>query len=93
MIYRTRQVIDDKNEVAGWLIFCPACMEAHFLNLGYEFNDDYAAPTFNPFVLVKLGEFNHRCRSWIRAGFIIYEEDCSHPFKGRTLELPEFKDG
>ena len=32
--------------------FCPGCKEAHAVNNGWTFNDNYDAPTFTPSILV-----------------------------------------
>jgi hypothetical protein len=87
MSVRVREVFD-KKKFLGYMILCPACNEGHFLNIGFTFNENFQSPTFNEAIDIPAGELNHRCHCRIRAGWIIYEQDCSHPFAGKTLELP-----
>lgn len=91
MKQRVRETFDAKKRPMGYMIFCPACQDYHHLSIGYSYNGDCESPTFEEPILIAEGELNHRCHSHVRAGFIIYELDSTHPWRGRTMELPEVK--
>jgi hypothetical protein len=57
----------------------------------WTFNGDFNKPTFSPSVNNSWGEppFK-RCHYVITNGMIAYCDDCTHSFKGQTIELPNY---
>lgn len=92
-------IVNDQEDVIGYMIFCPACKCGHafYTNLpkphgNWTFvNHDFKKPTFSPSMLVhanKTGE-QKRCHSFVCDGKIQFLNDCEHELKGQTVELPE----
>lgn len=81
--------------------YCPGCKVGHEVTSAWQFNDDFENPTFSPSILVtwpanpnaieKFKEWRteRRCHSFIKEGKIQFLDDCTHPLKGQTVELPE----
>lgn len=80
---------------------CPACECLHSVYvahpqepINWKWNGSYASPTFHPSILVngKAGFLNPalpRCHFFVVDGKIQYLSDCSHPYAGQTVDLPE----
>ena len=86
--------------VRGHGIWCPACRTIHtFPSDRWAFNGDMEKPTFSPSMLIKWNDpasvgydLTHKtsiCHSFVRDGKIQYCGDCTHPFKGLTVDLPD----
>ena len=59
----------------------------------WSFNGDLARPTLSPSLLLTythVGADKFVCHSFVRAGRIEYLPDCTHPFAGQTVDLPEW---
>lgn len=56
---------------------------------GWEYNGDADSPTVRPSILVTAHD-GRRCHSFITRGQIVFQSDCSHPFKDQTRDLPEY---
>lgn len=94
---RAMPAVDEDGEINGWVILCPACQCGHkFENdandsvNGWGFNGNKALPTFTAPMLIEATDEHHRCHFTIDAGRITFLEDCGHPFRGMTLDLPVF---
>ena len=85
----------------GWSFFCPGCgfyhqyateqsqLEGARPGPIWSFDGNLAMPTFSPSLLVRGGPQHHTCHLFLRAGVIEYLGDCSHPFKGRKINLAD----
>lgn len=85
--------------VTGYAVFCPACQCGHKFSSpghpndngsGWAFNGNKSLPTFTGSMLVKEDDSRHRCHSSVTDGRITFFDDCTHPFSGRTIDLPAF---
>ena len=86
--------------VAFW---CPACSRAHYVTMrsatgdGWGYNDDADVPTFTPSVVTKYngsdagqnGAPPAMCHLYVTNGRILFLGDCTHAFKGQTVDLPD----
>jgi len=89
-------VTNNKEEVVGHIIECPACECSHifYTNLSnpkqnWTFNEDIDKPTFSPSMLVYPSNIQKRCHSFVRDGKIQYLKDCDHDLRGKTVDLPD----
>lgn len=83
---------------------CPGCEKGEFPQLAdhvinpkvHQFNGNLERPTFSPSLLMTYdyGEDHRRyvCHSFVRDGCIQFLDDCTHPLKGQTIELPHIAD-
>lgn len=70
--------------------FCPACREGHTFDATWAYDGNADKPTISPSLKVEGGPVaGYCCHSIITAGRIEFCGDCSHPFKGQTLDLPD----
>jgi hypothetical protein len=87
---------------------CPACDYAHVLPVQgssrphWGYNQNPAAPTFTPSVLVRTGRavnpaFQREpgdppeiCHSYVTEGRIQFLSDCTHALAGQTVDLPDY---
>ena len=76
---------------------CPACQCGHKFNdsesptergCSWAFDGNEELPTFVGDLLIEGDDDRHRCHCAVTAGRIQFFSDCSHPFAGRTLDLP-----
>jgi hypothetical protein len=75
---------------------CPACDDIHQVDGGWSWNDSLDKPTFRPSILVRyfIGDnMSALCHSFVTEGRIAYQGDCTHKFKGQTVELPDWEPG
>ncbi len=95
----------DKGVTTGFLIFCPGCNTGHLFSTlpdrkpCWTFNGDQDRPTFSPSMLVRVNDPSHKnyqkhaassvCHSFVRNGKIEFLNDCTHPLKGQTVDLPD----
>ncbi|HBG77502.1 MAG TPA: anaerobic dehydrogenase [Phycisphaerales bacterium] len=89
-------VKNDKDELAGYMIFCPACECGHLFYTNHSnpkcnwiFDGNTEKPTFSPSMLVHQSACQPRCHSFVRNGQIQFLSDCTHKMAGQTVELPE----
>lgn len=91
--------------IPGVITFiCPGCEKTHTIwarpseqpvsRNSWEFNGDFDHPTINPSILMRLdytdpSRQNLVCHSFVTDGKIQFLNDCTHPFAGQTLDLPE----
>ena len=73
---------DAKSNHIGYYFNCPACKENHAVSKGWEFNGDYAMPTFRPSVLVTGKTFTPSGLAYYEAW---YAAGCP-PREGRIFE-------
>lgn len=82
----------------GWMIFCPACKQAHEFDERWTYNGKPEAPTFRNSMLV-YGWVSPdpvkypgapRCHSYVTDGNIEFLSDCDHEMKGTTVRLPDW---
>ena len=92
-----------KVEVVYYSFYCPGCKHEHQYsinsdNSGWQFNGNLEKPSFTPSLLntmpVKNAETGkweekERCHLFVTDGKINYCGDCSHEYKGQTIELPD----
>jgi hypothetical protein len=83
-----------ENTFGQYLFWCEGCQEYHSVwtdkRDGVEpwgFNGDVDKPTISPSILVRGGEHNRTCHSFINNGMIQYLNDCTHSLAGKTVEL------
>jgi len=80
---------------------CPGCECSHQVRVPpdvtnteshpcWSWNGSMESPTFNPSILVYGSGDIPRCHSFVRDGRIQYLDDCTHGFKGQTIDLPEW---
>ena len=55
----------------------------------WSWNGDTERPTLRPSVRTSDGELGNVCHSWINDGKIQFLDDCTHEFRGQTLDLLE----
>lgn len=71
---------------------CPGCQCGHkFEGLegrGWGFNGNKALPTFEMAGAIDGDEDHHRCYFKVDCGRIAFSDDCTHPFRGMTVDLP-----
>lgn len=86
----------------AWFI-CPGCQEGHGIDDSWQFNGDWAKPTFSPSYLTwndpdpraregSKYQTGWRCHSFIRDGQIEFLPDCTHALAGQTVPIPEWDD-
>jgi hypothetical protein len=73
---------------------CPACGNAHVFNDSWTVEGSPDKPTVKPSIRVTGWHETHGGRDYvchvnIKEGMIHFEDDCTHPFKGQTVPLPE----
>lgn len=89
---------EDRPEVGGWMIFCPACRCGHlFDDARWTFDGNEEAPSFTPSMKVTghLGtvdgqEVSGVCHSVITKGKIHFCDDCTHALKGQIVPMEKF---
>lgn len=79
---------------------CPGCGNAHYVKINdqhdqsggaWGWNGSMDSPTFTPSVLTWGGYPERRCHSFVTDGKIRFLNDCTHPLKGQTIEIPEWE--
>lgn len=73
-----------------YLFWCPGCECAHHLETSrWQWNGDMVKPTANPSLLLKPQHVTGgvRCHFFITAGKIRFLGDCTHKFKGKTVDM------
>ena len=76
----------------GWIVDCRAC-GSHLYDGRWTFNGDRERPTFRASMLTRLdprpGNSHPAqvCHSYVTDGRIEYLADCSHEWKGQTLDM------
>jgi hypothetical protein len=71
------------------------CTEAGFTGTPrWEFNNDLNRPTLAPSIRARYGWAAGEvvCHSFVRAGRIEYQADCTHSMAGKTVDLPPYSD-
>ena len=81
----------------GQIFFCPGCKEPHQVNTAsngprWTYNQDAAAPTFSPSILVTCdwGTEREVCHSFVTAGQIQFLGDCTHALANKAVPVPEW---
>jgi hypothetical protein len=59
---------------------------------GWEWNGSVESPTLKPSVLTTMEHLGRRCHSYVTEGKVNFLDDCSHEFKGQTVELLDLLD-
>lgn len=78
-----------------YLYWCEGCSYEHAFALkseggNHDFNGDLNVPTISPSLLERYS--GHVCHSFIKAGVIKYENDCTHHLKGQTMQLKDVEE-
>ena len=68
-------------------------LSMHCLNVRdvHKFDGNVDLPTFEPSLMWNFTT-GYVCHSFIRNGMIQFLDDCTHPLKGQTVELPEIEE-
>lgn len=53
----------------------------------WTWNGDTEKPTLKPSILTTNGSSGVTCHTWITDGKVQFLDDCTHEFKGQTLDL------
>lgn len=86
-------LIDDRDGEKTLLFFCPGCNRVHpFTVPRWNWNGSMDKPTFSPSLLCDGFTVERRCHSFVREGKIEYLSDCWHELKGKTVEIPDWKE-
>lgn len=98
---KAKPLSNTDGELAGYLVFCPGCRCGHLFHTAewdpgdgrigpvWTFNGDVMKPTFGPSMLVNQNTPERRCRSFVRAGQILFLGDCFHDLRGQEVALPD----
>lgn len=82
-------------EGGKFLFWCPGCENAHAVGEGWTFNGDVDKPTFSPSIKIEYAHGNPLrkfvCHSVVTNGTIRYYDDTTHKLRGKTLELPPWR--
>lgn len=93
--------LDHESPEKYYGFLCPGCKTYHSIPTtgpgAWGFNDNVDVPTFTPSLLVRSkGDLHHGgnipgyvCHSYITNGNIQFLQDCTHPFAGKTIPLPD----
>jgi len=89
---------------AGWRHWCPACNNAHFIQVDepqangaqWTFDGNELRPTFNPRMNIRWGRYvdpkwltkGGVCHYFLQGGVIKYLPDCTHGMAGQEVPLP-----
>jgi len=58
----------------------------------WVWNGSMTAPTFSPSLLVNKSYPKKRCHSFITNGKIQFLDNCFHDLKGKTVDIPDWKE-
>lgn len=90
---KASKVNNQDGEFHGWMVFCPGCGCAHVYDSRWTFNGDVDKPTFKPSYLSRStwgpNKEKRVCHSFVTDGKIKYLGDCTHQYKGQTIDLPD----
>ena len=79
--------------ITTWRFYCPGCKHDHlFFSDGWDFNNNYEKPTFNPSLLNTKPDTSYRCHLYVNNGQIYYQDDCSHELKGLIIPMKDLND-
>ena len=98
----SRYTYEGRDRAQYWFI-CPGCKEAHAIDDSWQFNGDFAKPTFSPSFLTwndpdpRAAEGSKfrtgwRCHSFIKDGQMQFLGDCTHALAGQTVPIPPWSD-
>ncbi len=90
---------EGRNHGTVYVFHCPGCGYDHPFHTGgdpgahpqWSFNGDMERPTFSPSLLCNKDHPPSRCHSFVTDGKIKFLEDCWHPLKGQTVDLPDWE--
>lgn len=75
------------------IYYCQGCNHLHSVDADrWHWNKKTDKPTLSPSVLHRHPNSDKRCHYFIKDGMIQYLNDCTHEFKGKTVELKNYKD-
>ena len=92
--------ISGEDRLRWW---CPGCEDTHLIPVkpydptGWDFNNDFDAPTVSPSVLVYAHDrmpprkSQPQCHTFIRDGRIEFLSDCTHHLAGQTVPMVSVK--
>ena len=88
--------INSENNFEEYMFFCPGCGYYHWVRVSgdhpcWMWNGDVSSPTISPSLLVNQNT-DQCCHSFITDGKMQYLGDCSHNYKGQTLEIPDWEE-
>lgn len=78
-------------QLAGHLIYCPACKRSHLFGTEWKFNGDFDEPTFNPSLNIESERSPRRCHFFVRDGIIDYCGDSTHAFRGKAIYMEDYQ--
>jgi len=84
----------------GFVHQCPGCNQLHWIVVGddgHRWDGDLERPTFWPkFQNMSTGyspmdkqQFHRHCSYYIVGGVIQFDADCTHPYAGKSMPMPE----
>jgi hypothetical protein len=81
-----------------WAFHCPGCGYAHSFRVTgdatrpqWNWNGSVDKPTFTPSLLVNGSSPEWRCHLFVTDGNILFLDDCCHPLRGKTIEIPDWE--
>lgn len=84
------------------IFYCPGCKYGHAFNvkLGrirdekpvplWTWNGDKEKPTFHPSLVVNHDDPETRCHLYVKAGKILFLNDCYHELAGKTVDMVDY---
>lgn len=95
-LVRVRKNEDSLREKKFWkndtLFYCPACQIRHTIDKRFKLSTDDGVPTITPecrFKYVNGDGLEVICNVKVEAGKLVYNEDCSHKFAGKTVLMKD----
>lgn len=82
------------NNEESYLFFCPGCGFKHYFTVkggkfNWTWNGSLEKPTVCPSVLISPEHPYARCHLFIEDGFIFYQQDCHHDYRGRKIPMSD----
>jgi len=72
---------------------CPACPDVHQVNATWTWDGNLERPSFHPSILVRSSDGENVqsiCHFIVTDGRMAFRDDCTHKFKGMTVEMPDW---
>lgn len=96
--------VEVQGTIVGYYFDCPGCLSGHIVTVSpnraengasWKFNGDLNRPTFNPSIMSRW-QFNPEinkpdkvCYLFVTDGMIRFLGDCTHPLKGRAVDMTD----
>lgn len=78
-----------------YVLWCPACDDAHNIDNTWDFNGDTEKPTFTPSLLSEIAFTDGRryvCHSYVTDGVWNYLDDSTHDKAGQMVPVVDLPD-